>query len=195
MFISKLILVFLLSLGVSLMAYGSSEKKEEENGMPTGDIKKAPWMDTEFRVQDLYARIKSKQATISKMLEEKNQLKNDSAELKTLISAIVKEHKDLRQMTEDYRKHLSILQYRFPERNAKADRKYDRIEIKSIEEMELAVGIDGKLNRNLSRMRSQYKMESKAETDKDNEKIFEDKKPAPKNGESIEEAGSIIINK
>jgi hypothetical protein len=195
MFINKKIYIFILSLVVSLAAQGNSEKKDEENTMPIGGPKKAPWLDTELRVQDLYARIKSKKATIGKMLEEKNQLKNESTELKALISAIVKEHKDLRQMTEEYRKNLSILQYRFPERNAKVDRKYDRIEIKSIEEMELAVGIDGKLNRNLSRMRSQFKIESKAETTKENEKIFEDKKPAPTNGESIEEAGSIIINK
>jgi Tfp pilus assembly protein PilV len=198
MFIGKnlfIVVTIICAISVTSYASGSHEEKKEEPGeMPTGDIKKAPWMELESRVQDLQARIKSKRATIEQMLEEKNHLKNGSPELKALIENVVREHKEMRQMSEDYRKNLSLLQYRFPERNAKADRKYDRLEVKSLDEMEQAVGIDAKINRNLGRMRSQYKMQKADDSEKGIEAKSDTVKSPNKKSESIEEAGSILIH-
>jgi hypothetical protein len=112
------------------------------------------------------------------------------------LKEILKQHNELKTMADDYKKNVSMLNYRYPERNAKSGRKYDHIEIKSLTEMEQAMGVDGKLSRNLKKMRAQYgkekaeeKKQHKSETPVVPKELMEKKNP------SIEDEGAIIINK
>jgi hypothetical protein len=177
---------------------GHGEAKEgghEGGGKEEGKSSQSPWLEIENKITELNSKIKSKEANILHLIEEKNHLPNNSPELKHVVKEIVTEHKEMRSLAEEYEKQVTLLKYRFPERNAKTNRSYDRIEIKSVEEMEHAMGIDGKLNRNLKRMRSQFKSE-----EKDGAVAAEPapSKPAskkPKSEPSIEEADAIIIHK
>ncbi|MEZ0392251.1 MAG: hypothetical protein ACAH59_08555 [Pseudobdellovibrionaceae bacterium] len=179
---------------------GEGEKKEAGGGQAEAKAPALPgWLSIENKIQELYSKINSKKSNITKLLEDKNKLSNNTAELKNTVKEIVKEHKELRALAEDYQKNIAILRYRFPERNADKDRKYQRVEIKSIDEMEQAMSVDGKLNRNLKRMRSQYKMEEKEKTAAlATEKPAHDKSRTPSSepkGKSIEEAETIILQK
>lgn len=170
---------------------GDGKEAAKEGG---GEVKTslAPWVEIENKIQELYSKIKSKESAVLHLLEEKDHLADNSPQLKHTVREIVKEHKELRRLVEDYQKNISILKYRFPERNAKQTRTYDRVEVKTIDEMEKALGIDGKLSRNMKKMRSQYKPEEKPVAHQPSTVIPE---PAPKKDPSIEEAHSIILQK
>ena len=117
---------------------------------------------------------------------------DNSPHLKQTVKDIVREHKELRKLVEDYDKNLRLLKYRFPERNAKHLRSYDRFEVKSIDDMEKALGIDGKLSRNMKKVRSLYNPEEKPAV---REPASVAPVKAPKKEPSIEEAHSIILQK
>lgn len=173
---------------------GGQGEKKEEGGQAAEPVKESvkPWVPIEAKIQELSSRIRSKKESLEKLLEEKNHLPANSPHVKETLKQILKEHAELKQAAEDYQKNVNQLNYRFPERNAKAKRSYDRIEVKSIDEMEQAMGVDGKLSRNVKKMRSQYHGDKQTE-DTHNEKSLEPKKEnKPK---SIEDDSAIIINK
>ncbi len=151
------------------------------------------WVELENKIQETQSKMRSKQGNINSLIVEKNRLANNTSELKNIIKEIVKEHAELRKLSEEYDKNINLLKYRFPERNAKADRTYDRVEVKSIDEMEQSLGVDGKLNRNLKRMRSHYHLPAPAPP-KEHAKPY----PARANPHaepSIEDSGSVILQK
>ncbi len=169
---------------------GGAEAKAEkvEKGNPT------PWLEIESKIQELSGKIKSKQTNISHLFEEKNHLSNKSPQVKEIIQEIVKEHNEMRTLIEQYDKQINMLKYRFPERNAKSARKYDRIEIKSVDEMEQAIGVDSKLSRNIRKMRSQYKGETIQTTEVHQGKVTPTTH-IKRTEKSIEDSGSIILQK
>ena len=186
---------FFISTGVRAEEAPKAEGKETaKEGGKEGESALAPWVDVENKIQELSAKVKSKESNIEKLLEEKNHLDNDSPELKTAMKEVLKEHAEMRKLAEEYDRNVSLLKYRFPERNAKAGRKYDRIEVKSVDEIEQAMSVDGKLNRNMKRMRSQFKPDTTTATNAET-----NAKKAPtakeKKSESIEDAGSVILQK
>lgn len=193
--IKILYFVIILFSVINLRAqdHGEPEKKAEETAVKPS---LQPWIPIEAKIQELSAKIRSKQESIDKLIEEKNHLSAQSPHLKETIKNIIKEHDELKKLAEDYQKNINQLNYRFPERNAKSQRAYDRIEVKSIDEMEQALGVDGKLNRNVKKMRSQYGG-AKSKTSSEHEQ--DDKKAKPQiikdKSKSIEEEDSIIINK
>jgi hypothetical protein len=70
---------------------------------------------------------------------------------------MVSEHKTLQKNIEDYDQARSYLQYRFPEKGLKGERQYERIELKSLVEMESEMGLDSRIKRTLRKVRNQYK--------------------------------------
>jgi chromosome segregation ATPase len=179
--------------------HGESAKPAEESkeSKGKGNLKSTlpPWVELENKVQELQSKIRSKQGNLNALIAEKNHLANNSSELKNLIKQIVKEHEELRKFAADYEKNVNLLRYRFPERNAKADRTYDRIEINSVEEMEQALGVDGKLNRNLKRMRNHYHTLAPASEESPKPAAEANSPQSTKAEPSIEKAGSIILQK
>ncbi len=169
-------------------------KAEGGGGHGEPKVTLAPWVEVENKIQELYSKIKSKESTVTHLLEEKDHLPNNSPQLQHAVKEIVSEHKELRRLIEEYQKQVSILKYRFPERNAKQVRNYERFEVKSIDEMEQALGIDGKLSRNMKKMRRQYKP-NEPEPEHHREPASAHQVKAPKKQQSIEEAGSIILQK
>jgi hypothetical protein len=155
----------------------------------------APWVEIENKITELDAKIKAKNSNIQHLIEEKNHIDNNSPALQSTVKEIVKEHREMRELVEQYDKNVAMLKYRFPERNAKAGRTYDRIEVKSVEDMEKAIGVDGKLNRNLRKMRSQFKSEDKSTVVQEEHKPAPPSKKAQSKEPSIEEAHAIILQK
>jgi hypothetical protein len=178
---------------------GGGGQEEGHGGKEEPKSTLAPWVPIENKIQELHSKIKSKESNISKLIEEKNHMENNSPHLKSTVKEIVKEHKEMERLIDEYQKNVSLLKYRFPERNAKSGRTYERFEVQSIEEMEKAVGIDGKLNRNLKRMRSQYKSEEKSADPRKPASVVAEptshQPKADKKEKSIEDAGSIILQK
>lgn len=182
---------------VVAFANDKEEKKEEagaEKAKAAPPATLPPWIAIEAKIQELSSKIKSKEESLQKLLEEKNHMPENSPHVKETLKLILKEHAELKNLADDYKKNISMLNYRYPERNAKTGRSYDRIEVKSINEMEQAMGVDGKLNRNIKKMRTQYGTGSEKDNHPDSHA-----KPASKaknkQSPSIDEEGAIIINK
>ncbi len=171
-----------------------AEKSEGESGKTEEKSSLSPWMPIENKIIELEGKIKSKRENITSLIQHKNSLPPNSPELKGLIKEIVKQHKEFREMTEELEKKLTILKYRYPERNSKRKQVYQRVEVKSVEDMEEVLGVDGKLNRNMKRMRSHFKPEEKQAAAPESAKQQEAVAPVNKEP-SIEEAGSILIKK
>jgi chromosome segregation ATPase len=154
----------------------------------------APWVELENKITELNARINSKNRNLQELIQSKNQMPNNSPQLRTVVKDLIREHKELQALVDDYQKKVTMLKYRFPERNARDNRTYQRIEVRSLEEMEQALGVDGKLNRNLQRMRGQFRQQAEAPMP---EKNKAERKPAASEAQepSIENAGSIILQK
>lgn len=189
---NKLILfVFSIFLTWNVLA----EEKAAPAAAPAAPVATLPpWIAIEAKIQELSSRIKSKEESMRKLLEEKNHLSENSPHVKETLKQILKEHGELKSMAEEYQKNVSMLNYRFPERNAKSGRSYDRIEVKSVSEMEQAMGMDGKLNRNLQKMRTQYGSAPK-QVSKEPKAPAPVKKTVSPAAPSIEDEGAIIINK
>lgn len=171
---------------------GGEEKKETAPAAPVATV--PAWIPLEAKITELSARVKSKEESLAKLLEEKNHLPANSPHVKPLLNQILKEHEELQKLAEDHKKNVNQLNYRFPERNAKANRTYDRIEVKSLEQMEQSLGLDGKLDRNMNKMRTQYGT-SKADAHSSHEKKTGVILKKEKKASSIEDEGAIIINK
>ena len=123
--------------------------KSGESGLP-------PWFHTEAKLSELFARTRYKEEDLNKLIEQKNNLKEGDPKTKFLVDQITAEHKALQNLINEYNKNLSELKYRFPERGMKADRSYKKKDLKSIESMEKAVGIDAKLSQSLNKARGQF---------------------------------------
>lgn len=197
----RILILIVFSLVTTLASANDHEAPAEEgHGEAKAEAAPAahpvnltPWVEVEAKIQELSAKVKTKQANLIKLFEEKNHLANNSPELKVKVQEIVKEHAEMRSLAAEYDKQLNLLKYRFPERNAKAARKYDRFEIKSVDDMEQAMGVDGKLTRNLRKVRSQYRTQKR---DMASEAVGEVTPTTLKKQEgSIEDSGSIIMHK
>lgn len=157
----------------------------KESGLP-------PWFANEAKISELSARIRTTEEELRKLIAEKKELPENSPAVKPLVKNILKSHKELGKLIDEFQKNMNILKYRFPERGQKAERTYEKMELKSVDELEQAVGIDGKLSRNVNRMRSAYGTQAPT-SQKDKANIQDDKKTAPQ--KSIEEEAPINLTK
>ncbi|MFN7453712.1 MAG: hypothetical protein ACK5RO_03530 [Pseudobdellovibrionaceae bacterium] len=164
-----------------------AEEKAVEPAAPPTTVK--PWIEIETRVTELSSKIKTKEDGLKGLILSKQTMPDGSAALNTLVDEIIKEHKALNELKEEYNKALNQLRYRFPERAAK-DQTFQKLDSKSLEETEATVGIDGKLNRNMKKARQQF---GRA-TDR-NGQVVELITTTTAPEKSVDEAGAILIKK
>lgn len=170
------------------------EAKTEEGGQGGGEnAPSVPWAELETRIQTLEAKIQSKKQSLKTLIEEKEHLSEKSPHLKKITQEIGRTDRELRELLDEYEKNLTILKYRFPERHAKGGRKYDRNDTPKVDDLEKAIGLDGKLNKSIKKMRSQYPAPPhlKKASEPERKKI-DSEKPSPG---SIEEAPPILMKK
>ena len=180
MHIVKFLIVLVVS--ASVFANEEPEKKAEKKDLP-------PWVEIQNKLSGYESRIRQLRGNINSLIIQKSQLPKDSPKVKEIVDEMVRQHKTLRKVVEDYDKQSAILKFRYPEKGAKANRKYEKIEVKSLEEMETELGTEGRLNRNLNTMRAQYGKRAASTT---STTIQVQVAPQEK---SIEDAGSVILKK
>ena len=139
------------------------EKKEGEHaaGGAEGEVTEAQKkqlneaQELQSKVQALQAKIKSKEDSINKLIQEKNHVK-DAARVNEIISEMVTEHKEMSKMIVEYEQNRSLLRYRYPEKGYTGSRSYERMEVKPLDQMENQMSVEAKLKRNLKTVRSQF---------------------------------------
>lgn len=164
--------------------HGGGEEKGKKSDLP-------PWTEIQNKISQLEAKMQQKRDNLEKLISEKQKVQPNSPRVKEIIDLMISEHKELQNLAKDHEKTITILKFRFPERGAKADRKYEPTEIKTLEEMEQELGVDGRLTRNMKKLRSQYGVSS----NKKQKKVEPSSEAEKKTEKTIEESGTIIIRK
>lgn len=146
---------------------GEAAAAEGGNGAPAegggGDLrsrqKLKEWIDVETKLSSLKAKIESQSAIVNGLIAEKNHAhdKNAAADVATHLS---KAHKELQTMITEYEEQRNLLKFRYPEKGLTKERVYERIEVKSLEEMETQLSTEGKFKKVMNKVRSQFPMES-----------------------------------
>ena len=132
-----------------------------EHGTPTPKTEMPEWVEMQSILMGMETRILQKQVSIKKLIEEKEHVKPGSPAIKLIIEELVSESRELQKIIIDYEKESTQFKYRFPERGAKADRTYQPLDSKTLREIEQELGLDGRLTRNLNKVRAQYKPKKK----------------------------------
>lgn len=128
-------------------------KKEDEASKKA--TKLPEWIEIQNKLNTLDAKITAKKDSIGQLVVQKKQAAS-SDEAKRIVDTMVSEHKEMVKMTQEYEKLRTILNYRYPERARQGTKKYSRIQVKQLSEIEEEYGVEGKLNKNIKKMRQQY---------------------------------------
>ncbi|XGC81109.1 hypothetical protein ACES2L_01270 [Bdellovibrio bacteriovorus] len=184
------VLSFLLSFftATSLaLASGGEEKPAEGGGhgdaaaaAPAKEIKtnEESFNVVQARVSGLEAKVRTGQDEINKLIAAKQTTK-DPEKLNEIIKQIIHLHHELAANIKEYDQQRSLLKYRYPEKNQTAGRVYERIDLKSIEEMEGEMSLSSTVKRTLKKVRSQYGIKEKPQVPEDS---HTQKKNAPEPG-------------
>lgn len=175
----KIPLIIAVSLGLSIgfsarQGFASeakeekSEKKEggkegEKEGGKEGEKgeKKEPksaedsYSTVLNRVLALQAKVHSGKEELEKLIQEKQETK-EPARLNEIIKEILRINKELEANVKEYDQQRNVLKYRYPERAKSEKREYERIEVKSLEEMEGQMSLRTSIKGTLNKVRVQY---------------------------------------
>lgn len=165
-------LVFLTPhLGVaSEDAHGGGAKKEEPKVAPP------EWMELQTDIQGLAAKIKAKQDNLIRLFSSSHGGGHAAAAgghgapapaagghgapagggANQGAQEINKEHKELRDLIVEYEKKRTTLRYRYPEAGALSDRRYKRIELKSLEQYRNETVVEKKLRQASEKVKRVY---------------------------------------
>jgi hypothetical protein len=170
---TKILMALLFTFTITLHAEEGGEGGEKKEGgegaaekVETPDQKATKELaDVEKKVASLSAKIKAKNESIEKLLEERA-VEKDASRLAEISQLLKKEHKDLEEATQDYNTQLGVLQYRFPERGVTQGRRYQRLSTKSLEEMEKSMGLDADLKKSRDKVKTVYGVKDDSKTKK-----------------------------
>ena len=135
--------------------------KPTEAGKAAGPIKdekatsQQEVLDLHARLMGLKTKISAKKEILKRLVSEKQGLKDNKKSLE-IFNEMKSEYKEMQTSIKDYDEHIAILNYRYPEKGLIKERKYQRIEIKSLDEMEKEFSLQGKIKKTLTRVRQQF---------------------------------------
>lgn len=154
---------FIPVLLVGLLAFANEDAKKEEAPAKEGEKKEEAktekkedgWQEVSARVQALKAKVETHEKNIQALVQEKA-TSHSEARLSEIVKQLVLEHKSYMEASKEYDRERAFLMYRFPEKGVKGDRKYERLEVKSLEEMESQMSLEGRVRGVLTKVRKQY---------------------------------------
>lgn len=135
--------------------------KPAEAGKAAGPIKdekataQQEVLDLQARLMGLKTKISAKKEILKRLVSEKQGLKDDKKSLE-IFNEMKSEYKEMQTAIKDYDEQIALLNYRYPEKGLIKERKYQRIEIKSLDEMEKEFSLQGKIKKTLARVRQQF---------------------------------------
>ncbi len=173
----------------SSWASGGGEAAKE--GAKPAEMKSPEWMELNNVIISLRSKIKMKEDSIQKLIEEKSKTKNP-AEASRIVNQMVADHKEMQKAIVSYEENRNLLKYRFPEAGLTKQREYERIEEKSLEDIETSWNLNTKIKSSVKNAKTKYGVKSESE----------EKKPHPTNSnpaaaakESNPLADPMIISK
>jgi hypothetical protein len=108
--------------------------------------KASDWARHEVNLKGYASRIRNMQEDIQALIIKKSQNKNPVVRDEILKEIILK-NQELQKTYQDYKAEKEHIRFEHPEQGDKTERKYRHLKLKSLEELENEVGIDGQLSR------------------------------------------------
>lgn len=119
------------------------------------------WIEVQKSLLDLKIKVDAQKIIVADLLKSK---KSHEAKIsQEEIALLKKEHERLQSLTNSYNEMLADFQFRFPEKGLESGRKYIRLENQTIEEMENAPTIQGRLKKLNKKIKKQYQEEAAPE--------------------------------
>jgi hypothetical protein len=174
----KLVMVIFLS-GQIAMANGKSTEGSgggghgEANGAPEkgqiGVIKKEKskyesYWAVLLRVNTLLVRIQTGEQEMKKLISQKHETK-DPKKVTEIVQQMIKLHREIEENVREYTLKKASLSYSYPEKGVHKQRKYERLDVMSIEEMEGQFNLTTGIKKAMDKARIQY--ESPQERNRD----------------------------
>lgn len=178
--VKGLLLGFVILVNFEVYANEDKSAKEaqkqdvkEETAAVVEPIKADEWLELNNRVATLKVKIKMRQDTLKKLVEEK-QTEKSPQKVAEILKSMMEEHKGLQKEAAEYNKQSSILMYRFPEKSLAGEkRKYERVEVGTLEQLEDQLTLDAKIKKTVSKAQKQFPLKNKPRTIKSD---FEEKR-------------------
>jgi|GEM_PF-1145041 hypothetical protein len=141
-------------------AHGEKKEEKAEGGhgeaaAPVEKPKGDTYAQVAAKVAAAEAKVKSGQDEIKHLIEEKAKT-HDPAKIDEIVKQMVTTHKTLQQNVKDYDQQRALLKYRYPEKGMVGEREYERIEVKSLQDMENEMSVSSSVKRTLNKVRLQY---------------------------------------
>lgn len=141
---------------------GEGESEGGGGGHSGGSSASAPpemarrdeYLDLSSSIEQLNAKIRSKNEDLKKLLLEKDQIK-DPTEFKEIVKKIQTAYSEIKEVIENVEKKKAVLKYRFPERSFV--KKNESAEIKGLEEVSVEAAIEKRVRELLEIVEDQYK--------------------------------------
>lgn len=176
---------------------GGEEKKEgeEKKDGAAAPVKErrtseASYAEVQAKVSGLEAKVRSAEEEIAKLIAEKQHTTNPER-TGQIVSEMVKLHREMQTNAREYDQQRSLLKYRYPEKGIGGEkREYERIEVKTLDEMEDSLSLSSSVNKTLKKVRTQY--------EKPDMPVKTEKKTSKKSKEKTEEpalTAPVIIKK
>ncbi len=104
------------------------------------------WSDHESRLTSLMTKIRSFEKEIADMIESKQRIEN-SEQVRILTQQIAFKYSDLAKVIKEYEAERLHVRFQHPDRDSELEREYRTHRLKSLDEIETAFGLDGRLDR------------------------------------------------
>jgi hypothetical protein len=142
--------------GAAEEAKGSEEGGEEAaNGKEGGGgfIKKDEYLELNSSIEQMNAKIRSKNESLKKLLLDKDHVK-DPVAFKDIVKQIQDEYQEIKELTENVEKKKAILRFRFPERSFVKNA--EKSKVQHLEEIGVEASIEKEMTQLLRLVEKQY---------------------------------------
>ena len=112
-------------------------------------------LDLQARLLGLKTKISAKKDILKKLIGEKQSIKDEKKSIE-IFNEMKSEYKEMQASIKEYDEQISLLNYRYPEKGLKNERQYERIETKTLIELENEFSLEGKIKKTISRVRQQF---------------------------------------
>lgn len=149
-----------------------------------------PWNEHQNHLNAAVRQMQMAEADIHHLIEEKRHTQ-DQAKIAQIMREIAERHRALEKTSKDYEEERMHVRFEHPERADQLEHQYVRHEMRSLEEMEDDVGIDGRLDRVRALVLMTFPIPEKKMTQE--EKNFRTRLPASKPETPSEDTPDKVI--
>jgi hypothetical protein len=151
-------LFFLLSTAVL-----ANEGKQAEGSAGGGEApqdkasqeRTKEWMELSAQISSLKTKIGGKEEAIKEAIKHK-QHATSKADAEHAVQTLLKEHGELKKLEEEYNEKTQLMKYRYPEVGITEKRKYERIKVKSLEDYEQMMSLEGEVKKSVIKIKEHY---------------------------------------